>query len=371
MLILIVLLGVGLWALPQTVALFAGQHSFVNIDATGNQIECVKCHGDVQAELNSGHNNIPGTDGPHADFKCEYCHRIEAGSSSGDNAYGVVPYTVKVGATTFRRMYLVPVMDMEMGNFPEVINGSDVLVGDKTLAGVSLVGGKGKLSDVITTPNGEQLLVGAVYDLKLVSTYNPATGQPLDTNPATKNSGLDLSKVNITVTTSRPYYTAIFNGSGSRAVNPGTSYHAASLVGCMECHSGEEPMGHYSRIADGTDTSMGASAAAECSDCHYGSGQAALGEGSSGRYATIWAGGFGLTNMVGDTGDKEAHMAWITSNNGISVNGNDACVACHTHVAVDITYTKATTMSFNANTVDRTVDGFVVGGNTYTYSDGR
>jgi len=33
-LVLIALIGVGLFALPQTTALFAGQHSFTNIDAT-------------------------------------------------------------------------------------------------------------------------------------------------------------------------------------------------------------------------------------------------------------------------------------------------------------------------------------------------
>jgi hypothetical protein len=37
-LVVIALLGIGLWALPSTMSLFAGQYSFVNIDATGNQI---------------------------------------------------------------------------------------------------------------------------------------------------------------------------------------------------------------------------------------------------------------------------------------------------------------------------------------------
>jgi len=49
--VMIALIGVGLFALPQTTALLTGQHSFINIDATGNQIDCVKCHGDVQVEL--------------------------------------------------------------------------------------------------------------------------------------------------------------------------------------------------------------------------------------------------------------------------------------------------------------------------------
>ena len=93
---IIALVGIGVFALPSTMSLFAGQHSFYNIDATGNQVPCQKCHGDVKAELTSNANtnpaNGPLTPGPHAAFKCEYCHRIEAGSASGDNAFGRVPY---------------------------------------------------------------------------------------------------------------------------------------------------------------------------------------------------------------------------------------------------------------------------------------
>lgn len=78
--VLIALIGVGLYALPSTSALlFAGQHSFVNIDATGNQIDCVKCHGDVASELASNPGlSSNGASAPHA------AYRIEAGKSSGD-----------------------------------------------------------------------------------------------------------------------------------------------------------------------------------------------------------------------------------------------------------------------------------------------
>jgi len=98
---IIALFGIGVFALPSTMSLFAGQHSFYNIDATGNQVPCVKCHGDVKAELGSNANTNPLagplTAGPHANFKCEYCHRIEQGSSSGDNAVAVIPYENAAG----------------------------------------------------------------------------------------------------------------------------------------------------------------------------------------------------------------------------------------------------------------------------------
>src|SRR5574340_536068 len=91
---LIALIGIGVFALPSTMSLFAGQHSFYNIDATGNQVPCQKCHGDVKAELTTtGYSAKTGTKGPHADFKCEYCHRAEAGFASGDDAYSKITYS--------------------------------------------------------------------------------------------------------------------------------------------------------------------------------------------------------------------------------------------------------------------------------------
>ena len=385
--VLIALMGVGLFALPQTTALFAGQHSFTNIDATGNQIECTKCHGDVQAELGSGGvSTVTGTEGPHANFKCEYCHRIEAGSSSGDNAYGVIPYAVKVGTTTYRRIYLVPVSDMEAGNVPLSINGSDVVINNGTtsspkwvrLAGVDLKFGNGKLSAPVTVPGDLPLTTadgGDKSGWKLASTYNATTGKPYDTT-ATADAGLDLNNVVITMITARPYYTANFDGAGSRTVNPGTSYHAASIVSCIECHAGDEPMGHYSRVADGTDVVNGTVGAVACSNCHYSD------LSHVNQIYTIWAGGFGLTGGQ-DTGATEAHMTFATTpdDNGVAGQNitrqkdgmsNGACVACHTHVAVDITYTKPTTYTFDANLATGVDSGFSVGSTTKnTYSDGR
>jgi len=81
---IIALVGIGVFALPSTMSLFAGQHSFYNIDAVGNQIPCQKCHGDIKAELQSNTNLgtgalNTGTMGPHYSMKCEYCHRAEPG----------------------------------------------------------------------------------------------------------------------------------------------------------------------------------------------------------------------------------------------------------------------------------------------------
>lgn len=209
LLVLMAILGIGLWALPQTVSLFAGQHSFVNIDGTGNQIDCIKCHGDIDAEF--GYSE-PGS--PHASFECEYCHRIESGMASGDN----------------------------------------------------------------------------------ISTSESST--------------------------------------------PGTSYHAASLVSCLECHGGNAPTNHGVGYLG-------------CSDCHYTSG-------SMPGINNLYAGGFGITNVSTDTGSIEAHDNFVRTEDNMSrtLNGisNTGCVACHTHVSVDIMFDKPTAMKIDV-TYSRTGEG--------------
>jgi hypothetical protein len=356
-LIVIALIGIGLWALPSTMSLFAGQHSFVNIDATGNQIDCVKCHGDVKAELQSGHSDVTGTNAPHANFKCEYCHRIEAGASSGDNAYGQIKYS----GSNVSRVIVVSLLDMEAGNIPAVILVNDDTTTVKTQPTVSGVAmGKFAMTKCMApkpgvfdacSVSGTVLTAPAKNSWKLVSTYNAATGTPKDTQANTSAYGFDVSKMNFTYTApvggSKPAgeaATDVLIGAGSRTVNPGTSYHAASLVSCMECHAKDEPMGHYTRVADGTVNG----GVAQCSNCHYG-GSDLVG---SNRYTSLWAGGFGITGGQ-DTGVTEAHMEFVNTNDNMTRYKDDAsngaCIACHTHVATDITYNKPTNYSFNVD----------------------
>ncbi len=342
---IVALIGVGLFALPATMALFAGQHSFYNIDATGNQVPCVKCHGDVKAELGSNAGTMPNTAGPHATFECEYCHRIEAGSASGDNAYGRIQYSVGGHGAPGASVYLVmSVKDMEAGNFPAEISGTETaasIVNLSTLSGEPM--GAFALSPCLDSGgaticgNASAVLPSEAPNRRIYPTYSTTTGDPLDTNPATQNTGLNVNAV-----TFSPTNGVNLTGAGSKAVNPGTEYHAASLVSCMECHGGEEPMGHYSRVVDGTDS------ANQCQYCHYG-------PSGSARWTDLAAGGFGLTGDAADTGAKEAHNDWVKTDDGISTFGgpngeanNNACVACHTHVAVDITFQKAYALTFDA-----------------------
>ena len=338
---IIALVGIGVFALPSTMSLFAGQHSFYNIDATGNQVPCVKCHGDVKAELGSNANTNPAagplTAGPHAAFKCEYCHRIEQGASSGDNAVAIVPYENATGAII--RAIAIPVSDMEAGNFPTGITGAMLFTSSSTtLNGTKLQFGKGAISAATADATLE---VAPRQDWTIMASYDATTGLPKDTNASTMYGGIDPSKINVTINTARPYVSLGFLNAGSQAVNPGSKYHAASLVSCMECHGGEEPLGHYTRVTSGT----------RCSDCHYGYNPV-----PGARWTQLAAGGFGLTTSANDTGTSEAHNAWVKTDDGINRFGgqqgkeanNGACIGCHTHVAVDIAFNKGYKLAFTA-----------------------
>lgn len=74
----VAVIALGIFALPSTVSLFSGQHSWYELGAYGSQVPCEKCHSDIADEMAST--------GAHKDFPCENCHRTDAdvGSYAGD-----------------------------------------------------------------------------------------------------------------------------------------------------------------------------------------------------------------------------------------------------------------------------------------------
>lgn len=96
LLLSIAVISVGLFAMPSTLSLFAGQHTF---DKAGNTTICAKCHSDVVTEINAGAfhktlltNSSAGTSGND----CRGCHTtstvnaslIPTGNSSVGNGTG-------------------------------------------------------------------------------------------------------------------------------------------------------------------------------------------------------------------------------------------------------------------------------------------
>ncbi|MCW7076780.1 MAG: hypothetical protein OCU18_05775 [Candidatus Syntrophoarchaeum sp.] len=80
MLLAMGLVGVVLIVMPQTVSLFAGEHTWYNLSGGGNDLPCEKCHGDIAAEYQeaTAHPKLA----PHKTYPCTHCHRI---SGFGEN----------------------------------------------------------------------------------------------------------------------------------------------------------------------------------------------------------------------------------------------------------------------------------------------
>ena len=66
LLLSVAVIAIGLFAMPSTLSLFAGQHTFDN----GSDVSCNKCHADIYSEIasSSAHTN------PNLQL-CEGCHR--------------------------------------------------------------------------------------------------------------------------------------------------------------------------------------------------------------------------------------------------------------------------------------------------------
>ncbi|MHC1573576.1 MAG: cytochrome c3 family protein [Candidatus Syntropharchaeales archaeon] len=75
LLLMLAVIITGIFALPQTVALFSGQHSWYNLSVSGNDLPCEKCHGDIADEMNSLVSAHSGETG-YGRMECGYCHRL-------------------------------------------------------------------------------------------------------------------------------------------------------------------------------------------------------------------------------------------------------------------------------------------------------
>ena len=74
--LIIGVIAIGMFALPSTLAMYSGQHSFVN----GTNVDCAKCHSgsdSIYGELTGG--------GPHNYFTCKQCHGFESGNPNTNN----------------------------------------------------------------------------------------------------------------------------------------------------------------------------------------------------------------------------------------------------------------------------------------------
>lgn len=90
----VAVIAVGLFALPSTMSLFAGQHTWYD----PKELSCFKCHQDVKDELAGSENKVHGEAWAQA---CEGCHKTPAVTVSGNSTLnGGTPffYTSGLGA---------------------------------------------------------------------------------------------------------------------------------------------------------------------------------------------------------------------------------------------------------------------------------
>ncbi|MCW3133905.1 MAG: hypothetical protein N2V78_06225 [Methanophagales archaeon] len=122
--------------------------------------------------------------------------------------------------------------------------------------------------------------------------------------------------------------------------SPGEEAHAASTVQCMDCHGIYHDQGKWNHWSDPEYP--------DCSKCHW----------AGGWNDFISAGGFGIEDPANpghnttdtDTGEKAAHKKFVLDamNETLMDGANEACVACHTRVGVNITWTKNENLEFMA-----------------------
>ena len=158
------------------------------------------------------------------------------------------------------------------------------------------------------------------------------------------------------------YYAGDWDGD----VDSGTGAHAASTEDCMICHDGEDgdtDFTHYNIPSTPNNEN--------CIKCHPST------FGSDGGIYPPTAGGFGISSDPDDSGTYAAHLAFVLGskdeNSSLMVGTNEACLACHTHVAIDINWTHRYKMSLDADGSggNWTVDNFFTEGtyNVTTYGN--
>ena len=153
--------------------------------------------------------------------------------------------------------------------------------------------------------------------------------------------------VNLSLEAQYLYTYASGDGSGA---TPGKQAHAASTIPCMYCHSGGSQ-----GIAANHGTPM-----SNCWGCHQAdnphNGRFQRDEecyrchGNDPVRDVPPAGGFNLTANATDTGERAAHKTFVMNSisNPDMEDVNEACIACHTGIPVQINWTHAMNLVLNA-----------------------
>ncbi|MHC1636422.1 MAG: hypothetical protein ACXQTS_07415 [Candidatus Methanospirareceae archaeon] len=144
-------------------------------------------------------------------------------------------------------------------------------------------------------------------------------------------------------------------------VTPGKESHAASTVPCMYCHSGNKygvkhsgaanmdcwSMCHWDPDQNPNDRPAHEGRYTNSEDCRPCHADAHTGD----VYYIPPAGGFGLTTNASDTGKNASHISFVRGaiGNNTMEDANEACLACHTKMRVEVWFNVTTEAKITVN----------------------
>ena len=118
----------------------------------------------------------------------------------------------------------------------------------------------------------------------------------------------------------------------SEGLVQGVQFHAAATTSCIDCHNTTLLYGTFNH---GTIVPLLQSGQLGCLTCH--------------RNPRVVPGSFSAVSIY--TGPEEVHKDFANGakNSSLLKDGNEACISCHTHIRVNISWSRPSTMSFNSS----------------------
>jgi len=142
---------------------------------------------------------------------------------------------------------------------------------------------------------------------------------------------------------------------------------------CVKCHPAEADelasSTYHHNIGGTLPSAWGNTANDACKNCHD---KEHTPEGEEGHAAVTLPCTFCHSTIIGELGSEhEAHteFAEAATNGTLHEEANEACIACHTHAGVNITWFRAEGMAFTwDHRSDAIVDDFTLEGENVTYA---
>lgn len=203
LLLSVAVITVGLFAMPSTLSMFAGQHTFTGKNTT----MCVKCHSDIKDEINAGtfHKTLLGSSGND----CIGCHTTSKVNSS------YIPLGNQSGNATFNGTTYMVGLDIANGRFTNAtgVNQTGIVahaaVTVECVACHPYVNFTNDAHDAFATEAGNKTWLKGTNELcidchtkKFVSiTWNRAGGQVITVDFQNKTVNITLNTTKVTTTT--------------------------------------------------------------------------------------------------------------------------------------------------------------------------